>query len=91
MSTKFPLEIPADFGMEVICPESAGAAAAGKGESARLCRRAEGLGYCADLCSYVRMGMALAAVTKNGHGLALEHVEVGVLFVIGFHEDPPKM
>ena len=60
MSTKFPLEIPAAFGMEVICPESAGAAAAGKGESARLCRRAEGLGYCADLCSYVRMGMALA-------------------------------
>lgn len=60
MSTKFPLEIPAAFGMEVVCPESAGAAAAGKGESGRLCRRAEGLGYCADLCSYVRMGMALA-------------------------------
>lgn len=60
MSTKFPLEIPAAFGMEVICPESAGAAAAGKGESGRLCRRAEGLGYCADLCSYVRMGMAMA-------------------------------
>lgn len=60
MSTKFPLEIPAAFGMEVICPESAGAAAAGKGKSAQLCRRAERLGYCADLCSYVRMGMALA-------------------------------
>lgn len=60
MSTKFPLEIPAAFGMEVVCPESAAAAAAGKGESAQLCRRAEGLGYCADLCSYVRMGMALA-------------------------------
>ena len=37
----------------------------------------------------VGMGMALAAVTEDGHGLALEHVEVGVLFVIGFHEDPP--
>ena len=60
MSTKFPLEIPAALGMEVHCPESAAAAAAGKGESGRLCRRAEGLGYCADLCSYVRMGMALA-------------------------------
>lgn len=60
MSTKFPLEIPAALGMEVICPESAAAAAAGKGESGRLCRRAEGLGYCADLCSYVRMGMTLA-------------------------------
>lgn len=60
MSTKFPLEIPAAFGMEVLCPESAGAAAAGKGKSAQLCRRAERLGYCADLCSYVRMGMALA-------------------------------
>lgn len=60
MSTKFPLEIPAALGMEVLCPESAGAAAAGKGESAQLCRRAEGLGYCADLCSYVRMGMAMA-------------------------------
>ena len=45
----------------------------------------------ARIAQILRMGMALAAVTEDGHGLALEHVEVGVLFVIGFHEDPPKM
>lgn len=61
MSTKFPLEIPAALGLTVFCPESAGAAASCRGESAALCRRAEEMGYCADLCSYVRMGMALAS------------------------------
>ena len=60
MSTKFPLEIPAAFGITAVCPESAGAAAAGRGESAGLCRAAERMGYCGDLCSYVRMGMAIA-------------------------------
>ena len=60
MSTKFPLEIPAALGLSVYCPESAAAAEAGTGGSTALCRTAENLGYCADLCSYVRMGMALA-------------------------------
>lgn len=60
MSTKFPLELPAAFGIKVVCPESAAAAAAGRGEGARLCRAAEDMDYCGDLCSYVRMGMALA-------------------------------
>ena len=51
MSTKFPLEIPAALDLSVYCPESAAAAEAGAGGSAALCRTAEGLGYCADLCS----------------------------------------
>ena len=61
MSTKFPLEIPAALGLTVYCPESAAAAAGRSGASGELCRAAEGMGYCGDLCSYVRMGMALAA------------------------------
>ena len=60
MSTKFPLEIPATFGLEVYCPESAAAAAASGGRGENLCRRAEEIGYAGDLCSYVRMGMAMA-------------------------------
>ena len=61
MSTKFPLEIPAALGLTVFCPESAAAAASCRGESSALCQAAEEMGYCRDLCSYVRMGMALAA------------------------------
>ena len=60
MSTKFPLELPAAFGIEVYCPESAAAAAALSGTGEDLCRSGEALGYSGDLCSYVRMGMALA-------------------------------
>ena len=32
------------------------------------------------------MGMALAAVSENGDGLAFEHRKVGILIIIGFHE-----
>lgn len=67
MSTKFPLELPAAFGMEVVCPESAGAAAALKGQSGALCEAAGRMGWCDDLCSYTRMGLALAA--EGGGGL----------------------
>ena len=67
MSTKFPLELPAAFDMEVVCPESAGAAAALKGQSGALCEAAGRMGWCDDLCSYTRMGLALAA--EGGGGL----------------------
>ena len=66
MSTKFPLELPAAFGLTVCCPESAAAAAAMGGNGFQLCRQGETLGYCGELCSYVRMGMALA--TQEGEG-----------------------
>ena len=49
MSTKFPLELPAALGLEVYCPESAAAAAAGRGESGALCRLAQDMGYAGDL------------------------------------------
>ena len=67
MSTKFPLELPAALGLTVYCPESAAAAAAGQGTSLSLCRAGENSGYCGDLCSYVRMGMAIAADPTRGH------------------------
>ena len=60
MSTKFPLEIPAAFGIEVVCPESFSAVAALKGQGGELCRSAERDGYAADLCSYTRIGIAAA-------------------------------
>lgn len=60
MSTKFPLEIPAALGLLVYCPESAAAAAASRGEGGALCRHGEAMGYAGELCSYVRMGMAMA-------------------------------
>ena len=66
MSTKFPLEIPATLGLTVYCPESGAAAAAGRGQGEELCWAAEGLGYARDLCSYVRMGMAMAHSSRSG-------------------------
>ena len=66
MSTKFRLELPAALGLEVYCPESAAAAAAGRGESGALCRLAQDMGYAGDLCSYVRMGMVMAQRPQAG-------------------------
>ena len=60
MSTKFPVEIPAVFGAEIICPESFAAAAAGKGMAGQYLAIAGELGYSEDLCSYMRIGLALA-------------------------------
>lgn len=66
MSTKFPLEIPAALGLTMYCPESAAAAAARAGSGGELCRAGERLGCSGELCSYVRMGTALAEAGGGG-------------------------
>ena len=60
MSTKFPVEIPAVFGAEIICPESFAAAISAKGLSGRYLSMAGEMGYDGDLCSYMRIGLACA-------------------------------
>ena len=66
MSTKFPAEIPAALGLVTCCPESQAAALASAGQGGPLCSAADGLGFCADLCSYSRIGLALAAGCQEG-------------------------
>ncbi|MBQ5755326.1 MAG: 2-hydroxyacyl-CoA dehydratase [Oscillospiraceae bacterium] len=61
MSTKFPAELPAAFGLAVCCPESQAAVLGAKGASGPLCEEAHNLGWCADLCSYSRIGLAVAS------------------------------
>ena len=41
---------------------------------------------CPGIPQILGMGMALAAVSENGDGLAFEHRKVGILIIIGFHE-----
>ena len=72
MSTKFPAEIPAALGLVTCCPESQAAALASAGQGGPLCQAADGLGFCADLCSYSRIGLALAAgQPQEGAGIPL--------------------
>ena len=59
-TSKFPCEIYAAFGLNVVYPENLAAAVAAQHDGERMCSIAEDLGYDADLCAYERINLALA-------------------------------
>lgn len=62
-TSKFPCEIYAAFGLNVVYPENLAAAVAAQHDGERMCTIAEDIGYDIDLCAYERINLALA----HGH------------------------
>ena len=60
-TSKFPAELWAAFGLNIVYPENQAAAIAAQHDSERLCLIAEDMGYDADICAYARINFALAS------------------------------
>lgn len=69
-TSKFPCELYAAFGLNVVYPENLAAAVAAQHDGERMCTIAEDLGYDTDLCAYERINLAMA---NNHETLATKH------------------
>lgn len=60
-TSKFPCELYAAFGLNVVYPENIGAAIAAQHDGERMCQAAENIGFDSDICAYARINFAYAS------------------------------